>query len=68
MLHKINIENILFLDIETVPIHEYFNDVDDTLKVLWEKKTEYQRRDEHTTEEFYDRAGIWAEFEKILLR
>jgi len=66
MLTKINIENILFLDIETVPIHENFNDVDDTLKVLWEKKTEYQRREEHTPEEFYERAGIWAEFGKII--
>ncbi len=66
MISKINLENILFLDIETVPIHENFNEVDDTLKVLWEKKTEYQRRDEHTPEEFYDRAGIWAEFGKII--
>jgi uncharacterized protein YprB with RNaseH-like and TPR domain len=40
--------------------------VDDTLKVLWEKKTEYQRREEYTPEEFYERAGIWAEFGKII--
>lgn len=66
MISKINLESILFLDIETVPIHENFNDVEDTLKVLWEKKTEYQRRDEHSPEEFYDRAGIWAEFGKII--
>ncbi len=66
MLNKINLEHILFLDIETVPIHENFSEVDDTLKVLWEKKTEYQRREEHTPEEFYDRAGIWAEFGKII--
>lgn len=66
MLSKINIENILFLDIETVPLQENFEDVDDTLKILWEKKTEYQRRDEHTPEAFYDRAGIWAEFGKIV--
>jgi len=66
MLNKINLEHILFLDIETVPIHEQYLELDDTLKVLWEKKTEYQRRDEHTPEEFYDRAGIWAEFGKII--
>ncbi|MEX2350084.1 MAG: 3'-5' exonuclease [Flavobacteriaceae bacterium] len=66
MLSKINIENILFLDIETVPLLENFEDVDDTLKILWEKKTEYQRRDEITASEFYDRAGIWAEFGKII--
>ncbi|WP_339609223.1 3'-5' exonuclease [uncultured Planktosalinus sp.] len=66
MLQKINLENILFLDIETVPLQENFQDVDDTLKILWEKKTEYQRRDEHTPEDFYERAGIWAEFGKII--
>ncbi len=66
MLNKINIENILFLDIETVPLLENFDDVDDTLKILWEKKTEYQRRDDYTAAEFYERAGIWAEFGKIV--
>lgn len=66
MLQKINLENILFLDIETVPLFENYEEVDDTAKLLWEKKTEYQRRDEHSPEEFYDRAGIWAEFGKII--
>lgn len=66
MLHKINLENILFLDIETVPLFENYEEVDQTARVLWEKKTEYQRRDVHTPEEFYDRAGIWAEFGKII--
>jgi hypothetical protein len=28
-----------------------------------EHKTQYQRKDEHTPEEFYDRAGIWAVWE-----
>lgn len=66
MLTKIKLENILFLDIETVPLYENFDEVDDTAQLLWEKKTEYQRRDEHSPEEFYDRAGIWAEFGKII--
>ncbi|PKP25924.1 MAG: 3'-5' exonuclease [Bacteroidetes bacterium HGW-Bacteroidetes-2] len=66
MLSKINIENILFLDIETVPLHENYEEVDDTAKLLWEHKTQYQRKEEFTAEEFYDRAGIWAEFGKII--
>lgn len=66
MLTKIKLENILFLDIETVPLYEHFSEVDDTAQLLWEKKTEYQRRDEHSPEEFYERAGIWAEFGKII--
>ena len=36
------------------------------MKSLWELKTQYQRKDEFSGEEFYDRAGIWAEFGKIV--
>jgi len=66
MLKKINLEHILFLDIETVPQHSNFEDLDDTAKVLWELKTQYQRKEDFSPEEFYDRAGIWAEFGKII--
>lgn len=66
MLKRINLEHILFLDIETVPQHPNFEDLDDTAQELWELKTNYQRKDEFTPAEFYDRAGIWAEFGKII--
>lgn len=66
MLQKINLEHILFLDIETVPENEIFEDLDDTMRNLWEQKSQYQRKDEYTAEEYYDRAGIWAEFGKII--
>lgn len=66
MLQKINLEHVLFLDIETVPEHPHFEDLDIEEKALWEQKTTYQRKDEFTPEEFYDRAGIWAEFGKII--
>ena len=33
---------------------------------LWDHKSRYQRKEEYTAEEFYDRAGIWAEFGKII--
>jgi len=66
MIEKINLENILFLDIETVPEQESFGLLDFEMKLLWEQKTQYQRRDEYTPEDFYDRAGIWAEFGKII--
>jgi hypothetical protein len=36
------------------------------MQALWEHKTLYQRKDDFTAEEFYDRAGIWAEFGKIV--
>ena len=66
MLKRMNLEHILFLDIETVPQYPNFKDLDETTKELWELKTQYQRKDEFTPEEFYDRAGIWAEFGKII--
>lgn len=66
MLHKINLESILFLDIETVPEKEHFEELDDEKKLLWNQKSKYQRKDEFTPEAFYDRAGIWAEFGKII--
>lgn len=66
MIEKINLENILFLDIETVPEAENFNILDEEKKHLFDLKTQYQRKEEYTPEEFYERAGIWAEFGKIV--
>lgn len=66
MLHKTNIENVLFLDIETVPLYPDFESLDNYSQELFAEKTAYQRKDEISAEEFYDRAGIWAEFGKIV--
>lgn len=66
MITKLHLENILFLDIETVPEVQHFSDLDKTKQDLWESKSQYQRKEEFTAEEFYDRAGIWAEFGKIV--
>jgi len=66
MLSKIKIENILFLDIETVPEVETFSELSEEMRELYGLKTQYQRKEEFTSEEFYERAGIWAEFGKII--
>lgn len=66
MLHKLHLENILFIDIETVPQKTDFAELDEVTKDLWDAKSQYQRKDEYTAAEFYDRAGIWAEFGKII--
>lgn len=66
MIHKLNLENILFLDIETIPEIQHFSDLEKSKQELWEQKSQYQRKDEFTAEEFYPRAGIWAEFGKII--
>lgn len=66
MLKNLKLENILFLDIETVPEAEFFSELDEVAQELWDVKSRYQRKDDFTAEEFYDRAGIWAEFGKII--
>ena len=66
MVGKLHLENILFLDIETVPEVQDYSKLDETKQALWELKSQFQRKDEFTAEEFYERAGIWAEFGKII--
>ena len=66
MISQLNLENILFLDIETVPQFENFSDLDPVMQQLYADKTAYQRGEQHTAEAFYDKAGIWAEFGKIV--
>ena len=63
---KTDLSNILFLDIETVPEHKEWSDLSELTQELYAKKTAYQRKDEITPEDFYERAGIWAEFGKII--
>ena len=66
MNQKIDFKNVLFLDIETVPESETFEKLSSEKQELFALKTQYQRKDETTAEEFYERAGIWAEFGKII--
>lgn len=66
MLTDIDLTKVLFLDIETVPLHDQFDKLSDTEQNLFSDKTAYQRRDGQTPEEYYDNAGIWAEFGKIV--
>jgi len=63
---KIKMNNVLFLDIETVPQKEFWTEVPETTQELFTKKTAYQRKEEISAEDFYERAGIWAEFGKII--
>jgi uncharacterized protein YprB with RNaseH-like and TPR domain len=66
MKPQFNFENILFLDIETVPEVPNFVDLPLSKQEMFADKTSYQRKDEITAEDFYNRAGIWAEFGKIV--
>ncbi|MDD3723773.1 MAG: 3'-5' exonuclease [Lutibacter sp.] len=66
MSTMLNFENILFLDIETVPEVENFLELSEEKQELFSQKTAYQRKEDVTSEDFYERAGIWAEFGKIV--
>jgi uncharacterized protein YprB with RNaseH-like and TPR domain len=66
MLSKIALENILFLDIETVPEVSSFDQLNPIMQELFAHKTQYQRSEEISASDFYHKAGIWAEFGKII--
>lgn len=66
MLEHIDLQNILVLDIETVPQYASYHEVPQIFKDLWDKKTLTQRKEGESAEEFYPRAGIMAEFGKII--
>lgn len=67
MLRDIYIENVLFLDIETIPAWPSYAEVPDPFRKLWDRKTENLRKEpEETAEDVYPRAGIYAEFGKVI--
>lgn len=66
MLDNIKPEDILFLDIETVPVSPSFDELNPASKALWDKKSSHFREDDQTAGEVYQRAGIYAEFGKII--
>ncbi len=68
MLENLNLESILFLDIETVPQYADYHDQPESLKKFWDEKAERLNKviPEETPESLYHRAGIYAEFGKIV--
>lgn len=66
MLNNLRPEDILFLDIETVPVSESFDKLDTVLQNLWEKKSRQFRETDQTAADVYERAGIYSEFGKII--
>lgn len=62
------LQHILFLDIETVPQYESHEQLPEEWKVLWQKRAEplLRNRELETAESIYPRAGIYAEFGKII--
>jgi hypothetical protein len=67
-MNELLLENILFLDIETAPQYASFKEVAPPLQHLWEEKLTRQKllKENETLEESYGRAGLYAEFGKII--
>jgi len=66
MLDEYLIENILFFDIETVPQNQEFETLDPGTQLFWDKKSSFFRKEDETPADVYQRAGIYAEFGKII--
>ena len=67
MLNNINVENILFLDIETVPVTAEYEQLSDKFKKLWNNKAGNLKKEEgDTPKKLFHRAGIYSEFGKII--
>lgn len=64
MLDNIKITNVLFLDVETAPLVYKYKDLPEKMKPLWDSKFRYQQTE--TPESLYKKAGIYAEFAKII--
>jgi uncharacterized protein YprB with RNaseH-like and TPR domain len=62
------INNILFLDIETVPQYAHYTELPEAWKSLWDLKAGYlvRNKEVETVETIYPRAGIYAEFGKVI--
>jgi uncharacterized protein YprB with RNaseH-like and TPR domain len=64
----IQLHNILFLDIETVPQHDGHENLPEEWRILWDLKASYliRNKETETAQSIYSRAGIYAEFGKII--
>jgi predicted PolB exonuclease-like 3'-5' exonuclease len=66
MLNKIPLDKILFLDIETVPNAPSYDNLNEQIKTLWNKKAKLIGKPDEQPGEVYEKAGIYAEFGKIV--
>ena len=64
---EVPLDKILFLDIETVPSFPSYQEMPDKWKKLWDKKAKLINHDQLSDEEFYNQAGIYSEFGKVIV-
>lgn len=67
MIKDLNLDEVLFLDLETVPAEADIAQLTNEWKNLWEEKSRFIReKNQSSLEESYSSAGIFAEFGKII--
>lgn len=66
MLEKIDLKKLLVIDIETVPQYSNYDELPQVWKDLWAKKMQRELKEGLTADGLYHRAGIYAEFGKII--
>jgi DNA polymerase elongation subunit (family B) len=68
LLSSLPIHQILFLDIETVPVVENYNLLSDNLKTFWDRKFNFIKHetDMNSADGFFNHAGVYSEFSKII--
>ncbi|MEQ8907757.1 MAG: 3'-5' exonuclease [Vicingaceae bacterium] len=66
MLDGLKLDKVIFIDIETVSQKPSHNQLEPDWQKLWEKKAQYLTKEEESPEEIYNRAGIYAEFGKVI--
>ena len=67
LLKKISLDEVLFLDIETVSNHAHYSELSEDWQALWEKKSRSFLKENETAQDVYERASIYAEFGKIVV-
>ncbi len=66
MLENLDLRNVLVLDIETVPQFSAYEHLSETWQNLWSIKMKNHINENVKVEDTYERAGIYAEFGKIV--
>lgn len=73
MIEKIDTANVLFLDVECVSGHASYEELSDDFKMLWQLKCKQILRryddpipEDEAAELYLEKAGIYAEFGKII--
>jgi hypothetical protein len=68
MLPHIELNDLVFIDIETVPQYSSYSKLSVTMKELWEAKhaTLHNTNNESAEETYLKRSGVFAEFAKII--